>query len=155
MDKKVKDLLALAYLSYGRGDAEFAMKAFLQSCESCAGDLDQVVQFLSAPVAAINSEVPVAENTLAPALHSGQIGEQPAACETVQPTAVQQAVAGFIDDGDEELEARAEAEDDIDEEEEDESEDEESDEESDDSEDEEEMQFSISSSTPVRLKERK
>lgn len=134
---KVKELLAVACLAYDSGDAGFAVRAFLQGMDEARSTEDgfnQVVEFLRAPVAAINSDVPVSENTLAPALHSNQ------SCSSA-----------MVDDGDEELEARAEAEDEIESDDEEESEEEESEDEEEEEED-DGMKLSISTSTPIRLK---
>lgn len=73
---KVKEFLAVACLAYGRGDPDFAVRAFLQGMEAAHADsegLENVVRFLRPPVAAINSDVPVSENTLSPSLKG--IGE--------------------------------------------------------------------------------
>lgn len=169
---KVKDCLAVACLAYGRGETETAIRAFLQGMEACGQEgLNQVVQFLRPPVAAINSDVPAAENTLAPSLHSvSPIGEpvgvnpldvakpvDPQPVISPIPEPVRSTLASIssklLDDGDEELEVRAEAEDDIDEDEEDLEDEEESEESEEDKE--ESFQLSISSATPVKLKRQK
>lgn len=164
---KVKNCLAVACLAYGRGDTETAIRAFLQGMEACGQEgLEQVVQFLRPPVAAINSDVPAAENTLAPALHSDeQAGVKPldiakpveaqpvvTAIPEPVPSTITSLSGSLLDDGDEELESRAEAEDDLDE---DDLEDEEDDEEESEEDEDEEggFQLSISSATPVRLKQ--
>jgi len=163
---KVKNCLAVACLAYGRGDTETAIRAFLQGMEACGQEgLEQVVQFLRPPVAAINSDVPAAENTLAPALHTADnvnsIGiKKPVESNPVVtpvsepvPSTITSLSSSLLDDGDEEFESRAEAEDDLDEDDELEDEDEDDEEESEEDEDEGSgFQLSISSATPVRLK---
>lgn len=198
---KVKDYLAIACLAYERGDPDFAVRAFLSGMDAAAstGDLKQVVDFLRAPVAQLVTNVPAAENTMAPALHSDDAATSPVpetvsnepAEETVKgtplpleqtqvdgvkspaietpvdpqpvvapipepiPSTITSLSASMIDDGDEELEARAEAEDEIDDDEDLDDEDDEEDDESDDEDEEEDdgMQLSISTSTPLRLKQ--
>jgi hypothetical protein len=166
---RVKEFLAVACLAYGRGDPDFAVRAFLQGMEAAHADsegLENVVRFLRPPVAAINSDVPVSENTLAPSLkgvplpttstipeNGSQVLTLTSAVESpVKLAGSESNSSSMLDEGDVELEARAETENDIDDDEDDE--DEESDEDSDESEDDdEEMQLSISSSTPIRLKQ--
>lgn len=169
---KVKDCLAVACLAYGRGETETAIRAFLQGMEACGQEgLEQVVQFLRPPVAAINSDVPAAENTLAPSLHSKEqntpaktdgvnaldiakpVDPQPVIAPIPEPvpSTITSLSSMLLDDGDEEFEVRAEAEDDIDEDEEELDDEDESEE---DEDEEEGFQLSISSATPVRLKQR-
>lgn len=168
---KVRDFLAVACLAYSQGDAEFAIRSFLQGMDEASSNgeqgLQQVVEFLRPPVAQRVTDVPAAENTMAPALHSDNVENngvtnsldakkpvdpQPVVSPIPEPVpSTITSLSAMVDDGDEELEARAEAEDEIDEDDLDEEDDEDD---SDDSEEDEDegMQLSISSSTPLRLK---
>jgi hypothetical protein len=171
---KVRECLAIACLAYQNGDADFAIRSFLQGMEEANGNgeqgLQQVVEFLRAPVAKMVADVPAAENTLAPALHSDNetkpaenkidvqapVDPQPVVSPIPEPvpSTITSLSSMLVDDGDEELEARAEAEGEIDEDDLDDEDEEEDEESSDDSEEEdEEMQLSISASTPLRLKQ--
>ncbi len=165
----VKNFLAIACLAYEQGDVDFSVRAFLQGMDAARanGDegLKQVVEFFRAPVAQLVTNVPAAENTMAPALHSNEVAPidaakpvdpQPVVAPVgePQPSTITSLSAAMVDEGDEELEARAEAEDEIDEDLDDEDDEEESDDESEEDDEEEGvMQLSISSSTPLRLRQ--
>lgn len=169
---KVRDYLAVACLAYSQGDAEFAIRSFLQGMDEARANgeqgLQQVVEFLRAPVAQRVTDVPAAENTMAPSLHSDEVGNngvtnsldadkpvdpQPVIAPIPEPVpSTITSLSNMVDDGDEELEARAEAEDEIDEDDLDDEEDDEDESDEDEEEEEGGMQLSISSATPLRLK---